>query len=219
MAKNTSTIYVLAGVNGAGKSSIGEGIFNREGSAVFNPDTIAAKIRALHPAISQPLANGHAWQIGTSLLEAAIREGKDYRFETTLGGRTIPRLLGEAARAGHRVNVWFCGLDSPERHIRRVRARVGRGGHAIPEEKIRERWDGSRKNLILLMPHIHHLRVYDNSLEADPAAGKVPRPVLWLEMRQRKILAPADLSGAPDWVQPIIAAAWRLHTLPENQLR
>jgi predicted ABC-type ATPase len=208
------TITVIAGVNGAGKSSIAGEFAETCTDFYFNPDTIAAKIRALHPAISQTLANGHAWQIGKSLLEAAIREGKDYRFETTLGGRTIPRLLEEAVRTGHRVNVWFCGLDSPERHIRRVRARVGRGGHAIPEEKIRERWDASRKNLILLMPHIHHLRVYDNSLEADPAAGKAPRPVLWLELRQRKVVAPADLSGAPDWVQPIIAAAWRLHTLP-----
>ncbi len=215
MTKRIPTIHVLAGVNGAGKSSIGEGIFNRQGSVVFNPDTIAAKICALHPDISLPLANGHAWQIGKSLLESAIRERKDYRFETTLGGQTIPRLLAEAAKGGHRLNVWFCGLDSPEHHIRRVRARVARGGHTIPEQKIRERWDDSRKNLIHLMPHIHHLRVYDNSIEADPAEGKAPRPVLWLEMCQRKIIAPSELAGAPDWVRPIIAAAWRLHTLPD----
>jgi predicted ABC-type ATPase len=209
------TITVLAGVNGAGKSSIAGEFAETASDFYFNPDTIAAKICALHPAISLPLANGHAWQIGKSLLESAIREGKDYRFETTLGGNTISRLLTEAARAGHRVNVWFCGLDSPERHIRRVRTRVARGGHTIPEQKIRERWDGSRKNLIRLMPLIHHLRVYDNSIEADPSAGKAPQPVLWLELRQRKIVAPDDLSGAPDWVRPIIAAAWRLHTLPD----
>ena len=40
-------LYILAGVNGAGKSSIGETIFTAEGSSVFNPDTVAAKIRAL----------------------------------------------------------------------------------------------------------------------------------------------------------------------------
>ncbi len=206
-------IYVLAGVNGAGKSSIGEGTFNKEGSAVFNPDTIAHKIRTLHPDISLTLANAHAWQIGKSLLEQAIAERKDYRFETTLGGRTITHLLQEAALDGHRLHVWFCGLDSPELHLRRVRARVARGGHDIPEDKIRERWNGSRENLIRLLAHIHHLRVYDNSIEADPAQGLPPRPVLMLEMKRRKITAPPDLSGAPDWAKPIIAAAIRLHTL------
>lgn len=207
-------IYVLAGVNGAGKSSIGEGIFNREGSAVFNPDTIAYKIRTLHPDISLILANAHAWQIGKSLLEQAMAERKDYRFETTLGGRTITRLLQEAVKGGHRLYLWFCGLESPELHLRRVRAWVAHGGHDIPEGKIRERWNGSRENLIRLLPHIHHLRVYDNSTEADPAEGKQPHPILLLEMKHRKITAPADLCRAPNWAQPIIAAAIRLHTLP-----
>ncbi|MCC5790649.1 MAG: ZTL protein [Opitutales bacterium] len=208
-----STITVLAGVNGAGKSSIAGEFAEMETDFYYNPDTIARKILALHPAITPALANGHAWQIGKSLLEKAIEEGKDYRFETTLGGRTIPRLLLDAARCGHRLNLWFCGLESPDLHLRRVRARVAGGGHDIPEEKIRERWDGSRRNLIRLLPVIHHLRVYDNSAEADPAQGKAPKPVLLLEMKNRKITAPADLSGAPEWAQAIIAAAIKVHTL------
>jgi hypothetical protein len=66
--------------------------------------------------------------------------------------------------------------------------------------------------LIRLLADIHHLRVYDNSTEADFAAGAPPRPRLLLELKSRKITAPADLSGAPDWAQPILAAAIRLHT-------
>jgi hypothetical protein len=31
-------------------------------------------------------------------------------------------------------------------------------------------------------------------------------------MQRKKITAPADLCGAPDWAQPIIAAAIHLHT-------
>ena len=205
-------LYVLAGVNGAGKSSIGEAEFRSQGSPVFNPDTIAQQIRDLHPDISLTLANAHAWQIGKSLLEQAIAGGQDYRFETTLGGRTIAPLLEKAARSGHRLQVWFCGLASADLHIRRVRSRVAHGGHDIPVEKIRERWNRSRENLIRLLPLIDHLRVYDNSSEADPAAGRKPQPVLLLEMQRGKITAPADLSNAPDWAQPIIAAAIHLHT-------
>ena len=205
-------LYVLAGVNGAGKSSIGESEFCSQGSAVFNPDTVAQQIRNLHPDIPLTLANAHAWQIGKSLLEQAITNGRDYRFETTLGGRTIAQLLEQAAHAGHRLHIWFCGLASADLHLRRVRSRVAHGGHDIPEAKIRERWNRSRENLIRILPLIDHLRVYDNSAEADPAEGHRPKPVLLLEMKRGKITAPSDLSGAPDWARPIIAAAIHLHT-------
>jgi predicted ABC-type ATPase len=178
---------------------------------VFNPDTVARKIMELHPDIAPKLANAHAWQIGRTLLEEAIAGGRDYRFETTLGGRTIPRLLERAADAGHRLHVWFCGLESAELHIRRVRSRVACGGHDIPPEMIRERWIRSRGNLIRLLPRIAHLRVCDNSFEADPRAGQQPRPVLLLEMKEGKIVGPPDLSGTPEWAQPIVAAALRLH--------
>lgn len=205
-------IAVLAGVNGAGKSSVAGGFLRKEGDTFFNPDTVAQQIRSLHPDIPLTLANAHAWQIGKSLLEQSIAEKRDYRFETTLGGRTIAQLLERAANSGHRIHVWFCGVASPDLHLRRVRSRVARGGHDIPEEKIRERWNRSRENLIRLLPLIDHLRVYDNSTEADPAAGKRPRPVLLLEVKRGKITAPADLSGAPDWAKPVIAAAILLHT-------
>jgi predicted ABC-type ATPase len=205
-------LYVLAGVNGAGKSSIGESEFRSQGSPVFNPDTIAQQIRLLHPSISLTLANAHAWQIGKSLLEQAIAGGRDYRFETTLGGRTIAQLLEKAARSGHRLRIWFCGLASPDLHLRRVQSRVAHGGHDIPEDKIRERWNRSRENLVRLLPLINHLRVYDNSKDADPAEGLKPEPILLLEMKRGKITAPADLSGAPEWAKPVIAAAIHLHT-------
>jgi predicted ABC-type ATPase len=204
-------ITVLAGVNGAGKSSIAGTFTEVMNGGYFNPDTVALKIRALHPDISVAQANGHAWQIGKELLEEAISRKRDYRFETTLGGRSITRLLQAAARGGHRLHIWFCGLESPELHLQRVRARVMRGGHDIPAAKIRERWDSSRENLIRLLPSLHHLRVYDNSFEADPALGQAPKPQLLLEVIKRKITAPSDLSNAPEWAQPIIAAAIRLH--------
>jgi len=207
----SANIFVLAGVNGAGKSSVGESIFGSKGAVVFNPDTVAAQIRGLHPDISDTLANAHAWQIGRALLESAIESRRDYRFETTLGGRTIASLLEKAASAGMLLNVWYCGLNSPELHLQRVRRRVEKGGHDIPEEKIHERWRSSRENLVRLLPHIHHLRVYDNSAEADPAAGQRPMPLLQLETREGRITAPGQFTTPPDWVKPIIAAAIHLH--------
>jgi predicted ABC-type ATPase len=101
------------------------------------------------------------------------------------------------------------GLKSLELHIARVRARVRLGGHDIPEADIRRRYDNSRLNLIHLMPKLAALRVYDNSIEADPAKEKTPRPVLVLHMDRGRIVGPEDLSRTPVWAKPIVAAAFR----------
>jgi len=54
------------------------------------------------------------------------------------------------------------------------------------------------------------LRVYDNSVDADPAAGKTPEPKLVLHMERGKILNPRNLKQTPDWAKPIVAAALKL---------
>jgi predicted ABC-type ATPase len=200
-------IYVLAGVNGAGKSSIGGAAILSFGGEYFNPDEAARRILGANPGLTQADANGVAWQQGRRLLERAITEKLDFAFETTLGGSTIPRLLASAARRGIEVHVWYAGLASPELHIERVHARVRRGGHDIPESDIRRRYRHSRVNLIELLPALTSLRVYDNSAQADPAAGVVPTPVLLLELERGAIVHPADLAHAPEWAKPIIAAA------------
>ena len=84
----------------------------------------------------------------------------------------MPRLLSEAASQGFEVRIWYVGLASPDLHIERVRNRVRAGGHDIPESSIRRRWRHSRLNLVQLLPHLTELRVYDNSADADPAAGR-----------------------------------------------
>jgi predicted ABC-type ATPase len=203
-------LYVLAGVNGAGKSSLGGAHIRASGAQYFNPDEAAGRIREVHPNLQQREANGLAWNEGRRLLERAIAERLDFAFETTLGAATIPRLLMEAARDGAELWIWYVGLDSPERHLARIHARVASGGHDIPEADVRRRWDASRANLVALMPHVARLWVYDNSTEAPPAQGQVPLPRLILEMKGRRIVAPAELRGTPEWAKPILAGALRL---------
>lgn len=205
-----SRIHVLAGVNGAGKSSIAGAMFRSLGGDYFNPDEAARKLIAANPRLNQTEANGIAWQQGRRLLERAIDEGLDFAFETTLGAHTIPRLLAGAAARGIEVCVWYAGLATPELHIERVRARVRRGGHDIAPAHIRRRFEHSRLNLIALMPHLHALRVYDNSAPADPAEGKAPQPGLVLHMEKRRIVAPPDLLATPTWAKPIVAAALKM---------
>ncbi len=201
---------MLAGTNGAGKSSVAGAMFRRSGADYFNPDEATARILAANPGITTAEANSAAWQQGKRLLERAISERLDFAFETTLGGHTISALLQEALAAGIEVRIWFVGLSSPELHVARVRSRVARGGHDIPEEKIRERYDRSRMNVIELMPRLTELRVYDNSFEADPHTGRAPQPTLMLHLTKGKIVEMVDLAETPQWAKALVAAAVKI---------
>jgi predicted ABC-type ATPase len=207
-------IVVLAGVNGAGKSSIVGAQLREQGLTYFNPDESARRVGEAR-GCSIDEANALAWNEGKRRLEHAIESQSNYAFEATLGGSTIPRLLAEAADAGFEIFVWFVGLSSPEHHIARVRARVARGGHGIPEAKIRERWDTSRRNIIALMPFLTELKLFDNSREGNPARETIPEPVLLLHWRRGRIVAPSaeQMRATPDWARPIVARALQLQRL------
>lgn len=208
---------MLAGVNGAGKSTIGGAAFRAFGADYYNPDEAARALVAANPGLDQAQANAAAWQQGRRLLEKAIAGRLDFAIETTLGGSTIPRLLAEAAGVGFEVRVWYAGLATVELHIRRVRDRVRAGGHDIAEADIRRRFAHSRLNLVHLMPHLAALRVHDNSIEADPAAGRKPEPLLLLHALRGRIVAPDDLAATPAWARPIVSAAMRLHAAGGRQ--
>ena len=209
--KRPPRLYVIAGVNGSGKSSIAGATFRALGSDYFNPDEAARRLMAVNPTLSQKAANSVAWRQGVRLLKRAIEERLDFAFETTLGGNTITHILPQAAAQGIEIHIWYVGLSSPELHLERVRARVRRGGHDIPEKDIRRRYEHSRLNLIALLPHLTALRVHDNSEEADPAAEEAPSLRLVLQMERAKILGPPNLSRTPDWAKPIVAAALKLN--------
>src|ERR1700730_5045138 len=89
-------IYVLAGTNGAGKSSIGGAMVRESGGSYFNPDEAAERFLLANPDRTQEQSNGAAWQQGKRLLERAIAGRLDFAFESTLGGRTITALLEQA---------------------------------------------------------------------------------------------------------------------------
>lgn len=208
--KARPVLYVLAGVNGAGKSSIGGHLLERAGLTWFNPDAFARELMA-DTGCDQAEANAAAWQDGMRRLDDAVAHGTHYAFETTLGGHTVPAKI-KAATKTHDVMIWFCGLSSPEQHIARVEARVAMGGHDIPEAKIRERYPAALENLIALMPYLEHLQVYDNSTEAAPGKA-IPDPVLVAEMVSGKLAWPDDLGSlerTPDWAKPLLEAALML---------
>ena len=206
-------LLVLAGVNGAGKSSIGGNVMlRRAGMPWFNPDTYTRILVQCGMSPDEP--NARAWQHGVDLLDQAIAAADSHAFETTLGGSTMTRKIADASRT-HDVLLWFCGLSSPEQHIQRVATRVAAGGHDIAEAKIRERWINAPINLIRLMPLLNELRVFDNSIDAAPGEP-VPDPVLVLHVRSTVVQFPRrieQLERTPGWAKPIVQAARDIKTL------
>lgn len=105
-------LLVLAGVNGAGKSSVGGHLLKRRGLTWYNPDQFAREWR-LRTGCDIIEANSIAWHEGMRRLAIAMSENRNFAFETTLGGRTVPNRIREAAHS-HDVLMWFCGLESPD---------------------------------------------------------------------------------------------------------
>jgi predicted ABC-type ATPase len=202
-------IVVIAGVNGAGKSSLAGEALRQAGGEYYNPDEAARRFLDRDPGLSPAGANARAWHLGRRLLERAIDHRLEFSFETTLGGRTITGLLMKAANCGLSMHVWYVGLDSLDRHVARVRARVERGGHDIPETLIRARYDASRTNLLALLPHLTELALFDNSVEADSRPGGRPEPLLIIRSRAGRVIGGCTLEGVPTWAKPIVLAALR----------
>jgi predicted ABC-type ATPase len=200
---------VLAGVNGAGKSSVGGAALRQIEMEWFNPDTFSRELRQ-RTGIDRAEADSSSWQEGKRRLEEAITTGASFAFETTLGGSTITNLLKTACTT-HDVIIWYCGLASVELHIERVRNRVAVGGHSIPEERIRERWNASRLNLIELISHVHEVYVYDNSASVEHGHA-MPDPILVAHIVRGRLIEPAPdnavaLERTPEWAKPIVRMA------------
>lgn len=99
-------------------------------------------------------------------LRTLADSGTDFAFETTLAARNFARFLSDCKTKGYTINLIYFWLQSPELAIERVQRRVESGGHSIPEDVIRRRYDRGRKNLTsLYLPWCDRWIVYDNSRE------------------------------------------------------
>ena len=194
-------ILVLAGVNGAGKSSVGGANLRAKGQDWYNPDEIAREMRLRFPEREPRDVDSQVWREGLNRLKHAIRTNTNFAFETTLGGNSITATLLDAIAAGVPVRVWYCGLGSPELHIARVAARVARGGHDIPEQKIRERYVSSMRNLCRLAPGLDKLAVYDNAMPLGSNGLPDIRELVSVESGRIMRLD----TNMPDWAKPVAA--------------
>ena len=137
-------VIIIAGPNGAGKTTFArEYLPNEADCPVFvNADLIAAGLSPFRPATA-------AIRAGRLMLEeinAHARAGRNFAFETTLAGRGYVRMIRQWRTAGYKVRLIFLSLATPEEAIKRVALRAQQGGHHVPEQVIRRRFDSGLRN-------------------------------------------------------------------------
>ena len=163
MDHNQPTCHIVAGPNGAGKSTFARSyIMNFIGEGkYFNADEIAKCISPEDPGKVQVQARAAKILLGE--LERQIELREDFAFETTLSGfGYMPRIL-RWRKNNWNVVLYYLYIPSPNFSLQRVKERVSRGGHDIPEKDIFRRYPRSLSNLFTYSNICDMTLCFDNS--------------------------------------------------------
>lgn len=167
-------VIALAGPNGAGKSTTGPPLLKETlGVTQFvNADLIAEGLAAFDPAGAALTAG----KVMLSRIKDLANSRSTFAFETTLAGKSYARWQLKLIQQGYLFHIVFLWLPSPEFALERVRDRVRRGGHAVPERTVRRRFHAGLRNFFsLYQPTADTWRIFDNSGTPPPrlvAAGR-----------------------------------------------
>ncbi|MBM4039023.1 MAG: Zeta toxin family protein [Planctomycetes bacterium] len=137
-------IVIIAGPNGAGKTTFAREFLPREAGCpdFINVDLIAAGLSPFAPE----RAALRAAKLMLDEIRRRIRNGQSFAFETTLSGRNYARLIPRWRAAGYQVKLIFLSLPSPDLAVARVATRVAQGGHSVPEDVVRRRFESGLRH-------------------------------------------------------------------------
>jgi len=156
---------MVAGPNGSGKSSTYQTL-NIEASArsvwIINPDLLTVRLQEVE-GLELGAANLQAVQRIETWLDVSIRAHQSVGVETVLSTDKYRRLVLAAKALEFKVRLTYFILDSPKRNVERVRLRVKKGGHSVPENKIIERYARSLDQLPWFIEQADEAWLYDNS--------------------------------------------------------
>jgi len=195
-------IAVIGGPNGAGKTSIAREVLDATlGVTEFvNADVIASGLSGFDPERAA-FAAGRIMLSRLRELAASVPP-TNFAFESTLASRTFARWLSGLIDRGFAVHVIYVWLRSPELAIRRVRARIRRGGHSLPEDVIRRRYVRSATNFFRLYRPLAQRagawQVFDNSSQTPELiahGGRGSAPTILHEQTFRAFQAVGENGG------------------------
>jgi predicted ABC-type ATPase len=183
-------VIVIAGPNGAGKTTISRSLLTSNyGVCHFvNADAIARGLSAFH-------YDTMAFKAGKVMLDHLheLAESRaNIAFETTLSTKSFAPWIAGLRKTGYLFHLVYVWVPSADVSIRRVQDRVKLGGHFVPEETIRRRYDRGLKNFFALYRPIADMwRMIDNSqlgttrviAEMSDTIEKVADPILWQQIQ------------------------------------
>jgi predicted ABC-type ATPase len=135
-------MYVVGGPNGAGKTTLSVKYTSELNAVYVGADKIAFEISPDDPA----KANVAAGRKFIETINDHILAGDGLVVETTLSGRSYRRLIETARKADYRVSITFVFVDQADTCVARVKQRVRKGGHHVPEQDVRRRFSRSIRN-------------------------------------------------------------------------
>lgn len=156
-----ATYTIFAGVNGAGKTSIYESIYYEKNKSEkrINTDEMVAKVGTWKDNNLQIKCGREA----VKLINYYIKNDISFNQETTLSGKSIVRNIKKARQEGFYVVMNYIGIENPDIAKERVRIRVLKGGHGVPEEAIERRYYESLDNLKEVLDICNEINIYDNT--------------------------------------------------------
>ena len=169
-------LYIIAGCNGAGKTTASytvlPDILNCQ--EFVNADEIARGLSPFQPEKVSIQAARLMLARVKNLLEAK----EDFAIETTLATKIYVNLIKRAQQKGYQVALLFFWLNSPDLAVKRVYNRVREGGHNIPEEVIRRRYESGLQHFFTLYQPIANSWVFvDNSGQSYQIVAKGKRHI------------------------------------------
>ena len=140
------SVYIIAGPNGAGKTTFAREFLPNYADCknFINADLIAQGVSPFSPEAA-------AFRAGRLMLEeinSHARRREDFSFETTLSGRSYLNLIRRLRISGYNVHYFFLWIPTVELALTRVRGRVLQGGHDVPEDIVRRRFNRSMRNFL-----------------------------------------------------------------------
>jgi len=167
MTNSSPHISIIAGPNGAGKSTCGPAVLqnNFHISEFVNADTIATGLSAFNPETVAISASRIMLKRIKQLAESKV----NFAFETTLASRTFAPWIKNLKKQGYQFTLVYFWLHTPELAIERVAERVRFGGHFVPTETIKRRYQKSIVNFFTFyQPLADHWCFLDNSDKENP---------------------------------------------------
>ena len=157
-------LWILAGGNGAGKTTWYEQFLKPRGMPFINADILAATLDAEHPENASYMAATLAEQLRLSL----IRSSASFCFETVFSHPSKIDFMAEAKSLGYELILVYIHLETDELNQARVAQRVDAGGHSVPTEKIISRIPRTVSNISRALPLADYAVLYDNSSHSRP---------------------------------------------------